>query len=322
MKAIWICANTKKLIEERKQLIGSVHSVFNRTCNIITDDNLLIALISSQIPNTPRSISFNLPEYRNLHSFGLEKGMPFILKETMISVGLGQLEIDLSKAKIWDSNPIFDFKGLEEEIVFQNIKSLKKVLLEKGNFNGIAPVFLGISHYLQDSNEKLLEPQTNHYCSFIFSRIQKLIELLKEENIDGIAIIAKQVIGFGPGLTPSTDDFLTGLMIAMLYARQYFGIDLTRVYEINRVIVAETVYRTTKVSSEMLQFASRGEVADHIRRLMISLFSEKDKEELIKNICSVIETGETSGSDLVAGAYIGCILTLYNRKECKKIKCI
>jgi len=322
MKAIWICANTKKLIAERKELVGSVHSVFNRTCNIITDDDLLIALISSQIPNAPRSISFNLSEYQTLHSFGLEKGMPFILNETMLGIGQDNLDIDLSKAKVWNPNPIFEFEGLEEEIVFQNIESLKEVLLDKGNFNGIAPIFLAISHYLQDSQEELVELQTNHYCSFIYSRIQKLIDLLQEENIDEIGIIAKQIIGFGPGLTPSTDDFLTGLMISMLYAKKYYNLDISRVYEVNRVIVDEAVNRTTKVSSEMLQFASRGEVADHIRTLMISLFSERDEDKLIKNICSVIETGETSGSDLVAGAYTGCILTLYNREECRKLKCI
>ncbi|QUH18440.1 DUF2877 domain-containing protein [Alkaliphilus sp. B6464] len=322
MRAIWICANTKKLIEERTELMGSVHSVFNRTCNIITDDDLLITIISSQIPNTPRSISINLPEDQNFHSFGLQKGIPFILNETAITVGIDHLKIDLSKAKIWDPNPILDFKGLGEDIVFQNIELLKRVLVDRGNFNGIAPIFLEISNYLQDSHEELEELQTNHYCSFIYSKIQKLIELLIEENIEGISIMAKQIIGFGPGLTPSTDDFLTGLMVSMLYARKYSGLDLSRVYKINRVIVDGTVYRTTKVSSEMLQFASTGKVADHIRKLMISLFSEKDKKQLIRNICSVIETGETSGSDLIAGAYIGCILTLYNRKESKKLKCI
>ncbi len=322
MKAIRICANTNKLIKERKQVLGSVHSIFNRTCNIITDDNLLIALISSQIPNAPRSISFNLPEGKDLYSFGLQKGMPFVLDETRITIGEGYFNIDLSQSKLWDPKPILDFKGVAEDNALKNIEYLKEILLERGNFNGIAPIFLDISNYLKDNKEEIEMLPTNHYCTFIYSKIQKLIELLIEENIEGIGIMAKQVIGFGPGLTPSADDFLTGLMISMLYSSKYFELDLSKVYKTNEVIVNKTAHRTTKVSAEMLQFASKGQVSHHIRNLMVSIFSEENKEQLLKNICSVIDTGETSGSDLVAGAYIGFILILYNRRESKKLKCI
>ena len=72
----------------------------------------------------------------------------------------------------------------------------------------------------------------------------------------------------------------------------------------------------------MLQFASKGQVAEHIRTLMVSIFSEDNERELFKNTCTVIYTGGTSGSDLLAGVYVGLILTLYYRKERTKKKCI
>lgn len=322
MKAVWVCANTMELIEKRKIIKGTVHSIFNRTCNIITDDDLLIALISNQIPNAPRSISLNLPQDYDFQSFQLCKGMPFVLNQTTITIGISHLYIDISKTKIWDPNPILDFVGEKEDIVFQNIEFLKKELVNRGNFNGIAPIFLEIKSYLYDHKERTEIFQTNHYCSFIYSKIQKLIDVLIEEDIEGIKKAAKQIIGFGPGLTPSADDFLTGLMISMLYSGIYWGLDVKKIYKINSAIAKDTAYRTTKVSSEMLCFACKGQVADHIRRLMVSIFTETNSKQLVTNICSVIDTGETSGSDLLAGAYIGCILTLYKRKGSRILKCI
>lgn len=322
MKAIWICANAKKLIEERKEVVGLVHSIFNRTCNIITGDDILISLISSQIPIAPRSISLHLPEDRDLYSFELEKGMGFVINENMIAIGRNGFTIDLAQSKVWNPGPILDFKGVSEDIVLKNIESFKETLLEKGNFNGIAPIFLDISNYLKDDHGIAKKPQTNHYCTFIQAKMQKLIELLMEENIEGIGVMAKQIIGFGPGLTPSTDDFLAGLMVSMLYCRKYYQLNLSDVYQINKILVNGAVGRTTKVSSEMLQFASRGQVAEHIRNLMVNIFSVEDAKQIIKNTCTVIETGETSGSDLAAGIYIGFILTLYNRRGRKELKCI
>lgn len=322
MKAIWICANAKKLIEERKEVIGQVHSVFSRTCNIITEDDLLISLISSQIPNGPRSISFNLSEDRDLCSFQLTKGMKVTMNAHLIKIGIDTFTIDLSHAKVWNPEPTFCFKELKETRVLKNIEFLKEILLEKGNFNGIAPIFLDISSHLKQWNQEEGKLQTNHYCTFIYPKIQKFIALLADENIDEIGSMAKQIIGFGPGLTPSTDDFLAGLMVSMLYAWQYYKLNLSEAYRINQTIVNGNENRTTKVSAEMLQFASKGQVAEHIRTLMVSIFSEDNERELFKNTCTVIHTGGTSGSDLLAGVYVGFILTLYYRKERTKQKCI
>ena len=323
MNAIWICASAKKIIEERKEVIGQVHSVFSRTCNIITEDDLLIPLISSQIPNGPRSISFNLSEERDLRSFQLVRGMKVTMNTHSIRIGRDTFTIDLSDAKVWNPEPMCCFKELNEARVLKNIEFLKDILLEKGNFNGIAPIFLDISRHLKQWDQQVEERlQTNHYCTFIYPKIQKFIALLADENIEEIGSLSKQIIGFGPGLTPSTDDFLAGLMVSMLYAWQYYKLNLSEAYKINQCIVSGNENRTTKVSAEMLQFASKGQVAEHIRTLMVSIFSEDNERELFKNTCTVIYTGGTSGSDLLAGVYVGLILTLYYRKERTKKKCI
>lgn len=319
MKAIEICFNTKKLVDNKGEIYGHIHSVFNRVCNIVTKDNLLIPVISTNIPNTPRSISLSLPTKNTIGSLGLKRGMEVIIKNNMLSTVEGDFKLDLSNAKVWDSRPSFDFKKVSEAQLLKNLDYLLQTFLKEGNFAGIAPVSQELAGIVLDKaernavikafREKPLE--NNHYSSFIFHRLLKLIDAYNLCNTDLIKSCARQIVGFGPGLTPSADDFLAGFMVANIYLADYHGQSLGEIFTLNNSVVEDAESRTTKVSSEMLYFAARGEVSDNIRALMLSLFSADNQYGLLNNIHSVINNGETSGSDLIAGIYIGCILSMY-----------
>lgn len=317
MKALNICLNTKQLIQKSKVVHGRIHSIFDRVCNIVTEEDLLIPIIAACVPNLPRSISLNLPKGNSMYDLGFCKGMKVILYEDKVIVGENNYIIDLLEAEEWDPRPILNFKMLEEKFMLENIDIFKSTLIKSGNFNGIARLGLLLNKFVSFKIDDKSKEHLNVYSAYILPEISQLIEDIVYENIEGIKNDARKTIGFGPGLTPSTDDFICGIMISMIYATAYYGLDINKIYEINKSINDEVGNRTTKVSSEMLSFASRGEVSENIRRLLIGLFAEKGKDKLVKNVLSVIANGETSGSDLVAGIYIGCTLIIY--KHSRKI---
>ncbi len=310
MKALEMCINTKKLLDSRGRLQGYVHSVFNRVCNIVTKDELLIPVISSHVPNTPRFISLSLPIKNSIKSLGLKEGMEIVFEHNLLRSLEGSFSLDLSEAKIWDARPIFNIDGMAEFKLLNNLEILYKTLIKCGKLNGIAPICQALSAELVSDSRHGFQMVSNHYSSFILPRMGKLIAAFKAENMDLVRSYAKQIVGFGPGLTPSADDFLTGFMAASLYMANYHGRPLEAVYRLNSGIVVEAEFRTTKVSSEMLTFAAKGEVSENVRSMLLALFSESSEEILVNTIHSVINNGETSGSDLIAGAYIGCILSI------------
>jgi hypothetical protein len=316
MKAMMICSNTRELLTERKEIHGVVHSVFHKVCNIETKEGEIIPLISQGIPKMPRCISVKIPQEQTMHSMGFVKGTNIIFyKDSMRAMDTG-FELDFHDAITWDGKPKLYFAPLEERYTLENITRLRKVMLQHGRLWGIGALL-----FLVDKNLKGMPyPEdlwVNPYCEFIGPRIMKLIQGLLSDNLMEAQNMGKQIIGFGLGLTPSADDLLAGLMTALVYGGSYYGIDLTEIMKMNQAIIRGTTHRTTKISSEMLCFAAKGEAAENIRQLLVDVFSEKNEIKINQDILSVIENGDTSGTDCVAGIYIGCLLSQLKSEERK-----
>jgi hypothetical protein len=321
IKAIAICKNAKQIIESNNMLCGNVHSVFDNVCNVLTTDNDLIPLISCRVSNVPRSISLNLPIGESMYTLGLVKGMGVTFHIDKVCVAT-QFQIDLIGAKEWDPRPIFEFNRIEEMLLKRNVGNIGKILMHHGNFNGIANIGFLLNKQLPPFFSEERCSGLNTESRFILSRMKKLVDFIALDNLEGIRDASDEIVGFGPGLTPSADDFLSGLMVSLLYSSAYYGDDLARVYQINEAIIRRAAQRTTKVSEEMLKFAAEGQVAEGIRRLLLTIFSE-NKNSLEDSMLSVLDHGETSGSDLAAGIYIGCILgiwVIHNRIDKQKVQ--
>lgn len=117
-------------------------------------------------------------------------------------------------------------------------------------------------------------------------------------------------MGFGAGLTPAMDDFLSGLMIANIYINHYLESNLDNVNKINYEIIKDMDKITTFVSEEMLKSSSKGEANEDIRNLMLGLVGTSTKEEFIKLTIKVADLGHSSGTDILCGIYIGSYIIL------------
>ncbi|MFN2285546.1 MAG: DUF2877 domain-containing protein [Anaerolineae bacterium] len=113
---------------------------------------------------------------------------------------------------------------------------------------------------------------------------------------------AAAIAGLGPGLTPSGDDFLAGVMLGMRIANS----KLRNTHHASRItrhvscLFTAAAPRTTRLSRAFLHAASQGLADEHWHCLLAALSAE-DSAQLEHAATRVINHGASSGLDTVAG---------------------
>ncbi len=108
------------------------------------------------------------------------------------------------------------------------------------------------------------------------------------------------LIGLGSGLTPSGDDFLAGVMVAL----HAFG-HPKMAQSLGQYIFAKANIRTHAISLAHLRCAARGVGGEQLHTILSILFTA-DTEALNRSLNAVDTIGHTSGWDLLAGVVMTC----------------
>ena len=130
-----------------------------------------------------------------------------------------------------------------------------------------------------------------------------LFKAIRYESIDEIKKISRNLIGLGPGLSPSADDVLMGLMIALWWSTNSLGGDIGRVKKVNEAIISHA-NKTTLLSQQLLRHAARGETNEAVEILLDGIFMG-ESEDIGVSAQRVLKIGETSGTDMMAGILLG-----------------
>lgn len=113
-----------------------------------------------------------------------------------------------------------------------------------------------------------------------------------------------RLIGAGPGLTPSGDDVLVGLLAAL--SRGGLGCPwATAAFDHVGEIVSRHAHRTTDISAHYLRLAARGHVGELLTDLVDSLVTGIPAEALLDRVSDVLSVGASSGADALLGVLAG-----------------
>ena len=137
------------------------------------------------------------------------------------------------------------------------------------------------------------------------ARSGRLCNALLRRNIDDARIHAKSMIGLGPGLTPSGDDYLVGLFAVLNVLRS--PSQTLRCECLEMIVGAE--FATNAISYAALSKAATGRVRAIISELIERLMHGTENDFLAP-LARVLAIGSTSGSDIVAGIVSGLRLQL------------
>lgn len=306
MKAIYICQELRDYITSEKLIHGTVHSVFNNACNIETKDKF-ITLLSKNKYMVPMSLIVDIGEEINFNSLGIKQNSEMELNVNVIKFNERNIYIDLEKAQSFFPGAVLKPSILLEENLLKNIKVIGYTLKTQGKLYGIGPLINILKSDLQvlELISLPIDFFDNNF-DFIRNRFINFIKTVIDSDIENISYMGGSVIGFGIGLTPSMDDFISGIMISFIYLGSYYKLNMSRIYEFNKELIKRGLNKTTRVSSEMLMHSSKGKTNEAVRELMLSIIHELDKEKIIKALIKTINFGETSGSDTALGIYVGC----------------
>lgn len=311
MNSSHICLYLHEAIQE-KHLKGKIHSVFENSFNVLDEDNRLISFLSPNKPMGPKAIK--LKEQILFTDLDLQTGEELEFYKEFVLIKGRNIRINYDKAFLWDKKPIlFTNENLRKDLsenVSIKIKIIGEFLLNEGSKEGIYPLLKTLKGKV-NINDSILEDKAplGRNEEFIKERFLSFIDSYIREDIEDISIRAKNIVGFGVGLTPSMDDFISGIMVSKIYLSSYFNQHIEKALNFNKAIVKHIKSKTTLVSEEMLMFSSLGEANEDVRNLMLSFLTNSPIDMFYDNLRKVASFGATSGTDIISGIYVGsCII--------------
>jgi hypothetical protein len=128
-----------------------------------------------------------------------------------------------------------------------------------------------------------------------------MYDALRDTNSQRFQVAARSLIGLGTGLTPSGDDFLSGMALAITRYSQILPI-LSKYKLWFDTIIPVFNEKTTLLSSELFKVSLLGSADERIIGAFDSVMQSKmEKDDVIQQISN---WGSSSGFDMMSGFYL------------------
>ncbi len=272
-------------------LRGRVHSVFARACNIESDTGELVTLLARTLANSPHGI--RLAGAIAPFESWLVPGQHAILKNSMLRVPDAEVSIDLSAAARWYGKvaPVPTHCG--DATMAMKLRAVRATLYERAPEQGIAPLLANRGG------------AGSAISRAFFARLAQALPMLAcaTERRDAAAVAAAlaRLVGLGPGLTPSGDDFIAGYL-ASLWSRAGCDFGIETLLPPLGDALAPLLLRTHAISRQMLNDAAHGCFAEHLVDVTRALAGAGD---VVAATVHALASGHSSGADTLCGLLFG-----------------
>jgi hypothetical protein len=284
MQALSVDAALLRSPRERR-LCGFVHSVFDRVVNVAGNRGELFTLASRDLDNAPGTL---IADTASFGATGIARGDRVEAARERIDIG-GRIGIRLDGARAWDCT--LPGYPADDSLLRRNLCTVRARMASRG-IGRVSPpgeVPSGFGLEMAAALERLAGT---------------LGAALRAGDIRTAVLQGKSMLGLGPGLTPSGDDFLVGLS-AVLHVP---GNPRRELADVCALILAGMERRTNAISFAALKAAARGRVGEAIQNLLGDLMAGTPND-LAASAARVLRIGSTSGADIVAGILCGFDVT-------------
>lgn len=215
------------------------------------------------------------------------------MEKQILKIGK-KLAIFTGKTKTWRS--ILPHFPSTYECLKRNLQVAKEYVQTYGKAGGMMKATTARNE-AEEEVARLLEEQ---------SRL--LLLELSYGNIASALNHATKLIGLGPGLTPSGDDFLVGLITIFNLPHS----PLTKYISFCKETIKSARDLTNEISFMALKKAADGQVRESIISLLHSIF-HKSENEVKLNLNTILSIGSSSGTDIALGLFSGLDLIVKQR---------
>ena len=272
-----------------QQTTGTVHSVFAHACNIETAGGELVTVLADTRGNSPHGIK--LAQAVAPLDARLFAGQEVLIGQTLLRVPAASISIDLSSARVWRS----EIAAVRITACGDALRQVRSTVCTRVDLHGFARVLLAFRP-ADSAIEAALEARLS-------STLPELAQATAAHDGTAVAHIAARLVGLGPGLTPSGDDFLTGYLAALWSGAAVESGIVTLLKRLNAPFPA-LLPGTNVISRQMLRDAMHGRFAEHLVNLVDAVAHARD---VAGATVRVLETGHSSGADTVCGLLFGYV---------------
>lgn len=280
-------------LRQNKRL--QVHSVYHRTVNIYAE-NRILAFHPDSISLTPLSLALPLHE----EEFALLANAVREKKEIQtqwtesqeVQIHIGKYSWNVGKNKVW--NPKIT-GNLNKEQMRLALQQMREVIMRYSHLGGFS-----------DSVFRNKNPKDDLMSGILREKITLLLDVsVRPGKMEELGRIAQEMIGLGVGLTPSGDDFVTGLLLGFLTGT--FPFDEEELEDFREMVKRQAMY-TNDISRQYLLCACEGEFGENYHQLLRLC---KMGQPIAKCLEQIIQTGHTSGLDALNGLAAGWMICCF-----------
>jgi len=284
-----------------------IHSVFDHAVYISIGKNGLIKLIRNKDFINPYSILIRQQENAPMTSLGLGAGDSAAWDGRSLDIGGGALLIDLSHARVYKKERLSKQNPpLGADTIAFNLRIMRDVIYTHPGREGLVPLLEDVE--TRGPMKVFLESQEESVSEKARPHIEQLMWGLFSGDLAVVVEKAGAILGLGPGLTPSCDDFLTGLLMSLGFAgKSFYGTDKAAARFFKKA--GDAVYRLSKVKTTIY---SRGLIGDarsgegpEAALVLIRNLVTGSPEDTASAAKTLIGMGAATGADMAVGIYYG-----------------
>ena len=298
-----IGCSARSIIDSAVEGKGDVHSIFDSAINI-TIDHGFISLVRDSIQRGPLNLVLQpRAGFGGFSRLGLRTGD--VVEVTPSTLRLAsRVVVSLESAETYRSQTNISGRLLGNKEIRANLDAAAETTIALGDLAGIG----GLVTILHPSGHRVCESETSVFSRAARIQFAELMRLLSSDtDQQELREVVRRLIGLGPGLTPSADDALAGLMIMVGLYSSSSG-RLTSISSLlMRVVAAEAIGRTTRLSEECLKQAALGRGGELVMNLCAAILTE-GPASVSRATSRALAVGASSGTDTVFGVILGTML--------------
>lgn len=266
---------------------GRVHSIFDRTFNIQSEDRgELFTIANESLDNGPNTLVTEFTHFSEM-DIAIDDRV-YAMNNTLCI--LNKIKIKLDDAKKWNS--VLPPYPANEQQLRRNLNAARLFIDHYGKNGGMKRSHTDGSSFDQEVTRLLAE------------RSRLLLQAISRGSMQQAEREAAGLVGLGFGLTPSGDDFLVGLFVV-------FNLPMSPLYHCRSFcmqVAAQSIGRTNEISYITLKKAATGQARESLIRLLRDL-TVGSEESMRASLGSVLNIGSTSGTDIAIGIVSGLELS-------------
>jgi uncharacterized protein DUF2877 len=280
---------------------GVIESAFDGAINVQLAGGL-VCLVPEAAGRGPLNVTLRLPaNLRSMGSLGLARGDTVTVRNSSIEFG-ACYQVNFASALVYSPNlPLAPL--LSDKRIAHNIEVARETALRIGKMTGLGCLLAMMNPAAAGPSATTL----NVFASAAAGRIASLEAAFRAEDSRLIDDAVGELVGLGPGLTPSSDDVLAGVVLfCVLYSKSRRVLQ-RRTELISLAIQTQCRGRTTRVSEEFLEQAALGNGNEAAMMLCEAVLTGRP-DVVEERTRAVLAIGETSGTDIALGVVLGGVM--------------